>query len=576
MLDDNLGRALRLLSDVWDTLRQSPATQQQMDGVMSRLPDLSLNGAQARSTAAKELLDRMQGLDEEALPHGVQVALRQARYRLSNVAVEARWYWMVIDPLGIGFFGMFAPSAYCGGHLLNAVFRSLQAATFTHAGDSDRYLGLVADLAGMVDQMTERTLGQSERGMRIPKPQLPAARGIVTALMNQSRRVIPVQVARLSQDESSTTFSREVQRRIDDLVVPAFERFAAVLSPEYEQRAPDEVGLGQYPGGAEIYAELVKRHTTTDLTPAQVHDIGMRRMAQIEDEMRELRATAGLADDPAAYLARAHADPRFSATSTEGVASVFRRYIDRLEPVLDQAFHSRPGAQYGVAALPEALEASMTFGYYDLPRNGDAVGRYMFNARNLRRQQLMNIASLTYHELVPGHHLHLASQNENQALLPVSRYSFVNAYNEGWAEYAATLAGELGMYAEPEERYGRLIMDAFLTSRLVADTGMNAFGWSLEKARDYMREFSSMSEDEVRSESLRYSCDLPAQALAYKLGDTEMLRLRENMRSRLNDRFDLRDFHAAVLSAGALPMQDLAWHLDATIDRLSNTANQGQ
>jgi uncharacterized protein (DUF885 family) len=121
------------------------------------------------------------------------------------------------------------------------------------------------------------------------------------------------------------------------------------------------------------------------------------------------------------------------------------------------------------------------------------------------------------------------------------------------------------MYEVPEERYGRLTMDAFLTSRLVVDTGMNAMGWTLEQARRYMREFSGVSETEIRSETLRYSCDMPAQALAYKLGDTEMIRLRERAKDRLGPRFDLRDFHAAVLSAGALPLPDLEWHLERSL-----------
>src|SRR5690606_23859972 len=141
-------------------------------------------------------------------------------------------------------------------------------------------------------------------------------------------------------------------------------------------------------------------------------------------------------------------------------------------------------------------------------------------------------------------------------------HAFVNAYNEGWAEYAATLAGEVGMYQEPEERYGRLIMDAFLTCRLVVDTGMNALSWTLDQARDYMREHSGMSETEIRTETLRYSCDIPGQSLAYKLGDTRMLEMREKMRSSLGPRFDIRDFHEAVLGPGSLPLDDLVWHVE--------------
>jgi uncharacterized protein (DUF885 family) len=147
--------------------------------------------------------------------------------------------------------------------------------------------------------------------------------------------------------------------------------------------------------------------------------------------------------------------------------------------------------------------------------------------------------------------------------------SFNNAFNEGWAEYAATFAGEIGLYAEPAERYGRLMMDAFLTCRLVVDTGMNALGWSLEQAREYLREHGHMSEAEVCSETVRYSCDIPAQSLAYKLGDTFLVNLRERMRGRLGERFDVRAFHDAVLRPGALPLPLVATNVDRATETLA-------
>jgi uncharacterized protein (DUF885 family) len=211
----------------------------------------------------------------------------------------------------------------------------------------------------------------------------------------------------------------------------------------------------------------------------------------------------------------------------------------------------------------------MTFGYYDAPRPHRKEGLYLFNSANLTKQALFNIGALTYHELVPGHHLHMATQVENPLLHPFRRCCIVNAYNEGWAEYAATFAGEIGMYEQPEERYGRLVMDAFLTCRLVVDTGMNVLGWSLERARDYMRAHGGMAEAEVLTESVRYSCDLPAQALAYKLGDVQILALRDRMREALGVRFDLKEFHSAILGPGALPMPELEWHVEHEIERLS-------
>jgi uncharacterized protein (DUF885 family) len=187
---------------------------------------------------------------------------------------------------------------------------------------------------------------------------------------------------------------------------------------------------------------------------------------------------------------------------------------------------------------------------------------------HMTQRGLFAVGSLTYHELMPGHHLQVAIQQENDKLHSFCRFSFVNAYNEGWAEYAATLAGEIGMYEQPEEQYGRLLFDAFLTCRLVVDSGMNTFGWSLERARDYMRRFSGAAEAVINAETLRYSCDIPGQSLAYKLGDRYILDLRERMQHALASRFEMREFHAAILGPGALPLPDLKWHVEHEIERI--------
>jgi uncharacterized protein (DUF885 family) len=285
-------------------------------------------------------------------------------------------------------------------------------------------------------------------------------------------------------------------------------------------------------------------------------------MAAVRDAMTALLADIGFDGTPEDYAKAIEADPAWRAADVAGVEAVFRRYIDRIAPHIDDYFDFKPKAAHDVAPLPAALSASMTFGFYDAPKPGEPIGRYLFNAENLARNALANIAALNYHELVPGHHFHLATQQENEALHPLRSNAFVNAFNEGWAEYAATLAGEMGMYEQPEERFGRLIMDAFLTCRLVVDTGMNALGWSLDQARDYMRANAFMPETEVRSESIRYSCDIPGQALAYKLGEFFLRDLREKMRAAQGKDFDIRRFHDAVLRPGALPLALVAENIE--------------
>jgi uncharacterized protein (DUF885 family) len=564
----NEGVARRIVDDAWEEVRRSSYVQAQLGCLPGRLPDLSEEASERRSRVGAELLARVAKLELDQLPPQLALSLRLVAFRARVWAKEAEWYWTVIDPLGVGFFGIFLPTAYCGGFLLGSIHNQLAEFPFEEAGDLDRYLGSVSDYGRLVDQFASRTQGQAQRGMRMPKPQLAQSRALLSALRAGCARALAVGHERLG-GLPSASFMRELQERIKGVVEPAFDRALAVLSDHYLSQASERVGLEQFAGGRAVYEELVRLHTTLDLTPEQVHTKGVERIAQIEAAMRSIRSELGFEGDGVAFLARLNADPRWRAATVEGVKGMFQRYIDRLQPHFGRCFGSAPRAECSIQPLPEALQGSMTFGYYDAPRPARPKGLYLFNSHNLTRQALFNIGALTYHELVPGHHLHLCTQHESDSLHPFHRFSFVNAYNEGWAEYAATLAGEMGMYEEPEERYGRLVMDAFLSCRLVVDTGMNAQGWSLERARDYMRRHSGMAEAEILTESLRYSCDLPAQALAYKLGDVEIMGMREGMRAALGGRFDIKDFHAAVLGTGALPLPDLQWHIEHETRRLA-------
>lgn len=552
--DRAIAAALNVLEGTWSEVRASPYTQRDLGLPIDRLPDLSEEAAIARSARARKLLDMADGIEPALLAEELATSVGAARFTLERLAREGDWYWLVFDPMGAGFFALFAPTSYAGGFLLRMVAGMVAQHRFATAGDVDRYLGLIEDYARLIDQMRVRTEGQAERGIRMPRLQRDQAVELVGRLAGAAADTLTPPAPRLEGLGADAVLDR-IRDRIAGTVAPAFARLAAMLQdPTYQAAATDGVGMAQYPRGAEIYADLVRLHTTLDLSPAQVHEEGLRRIAQIRAGMQGLLSRIGFSGTPEDYLRSIERNPAWRAEGEEALSAVFNRYIERIAPQVDSAFRFKPKAAHGVEALPSAFASSMTFGYYDAPSPDNPIGRYLFNAENLAGNALANIAALNYHELVPGHHFHLATQRENEALHPVRANSFVNAFNEGWAEYAATLAGEMGMYQEPEEQFGRLMMDSFLTCRLVVDTGMNALGWTLEQARDYLRANSFMPENEVRSETLRYSSDIPGQALAYKLGEHFLIDRREEMRAALGERFDIRDFHDAVLMPGALPL----------------------
>jgi uncharacterized protein (DUF885 family) len=565
-----IAKALRLIGEAEREVMRGgwggPAAGEPVD----RLPVPDEADAERKAELGARLSGMAAQIDLAALPHDLATTVKVSTDLAERWSNSHRWWWLVHDPLGVGFYGLFGPTAYCGGFTLNGFFNTLGRQPLRRRADLDRYLALVGDITAFVGAMRDRLQGQAERQIVMPAVQLAQARVLVRGLAASAPARLRPDPARLSEVDQADPFLRELDARLSGELAPAFEQLSGLLEGDYGERAGERVGLSQYPGGREIYEALIPHYLTQRLTAEQVHEAGHRRMADIRGQMAALRADAGFTGSDQAYLQALAGEPRWRAETSEGVAEVFRRYIARFRPHVERLFHASPKAPYDVKPLPEALTGAMTFGFYEAPPSPGETGHYVFNGVNLTRNALNNVAALNYHELVPGHHFHLSSQRENELLAPLRKHAFFNAYNEGWAEYAATLAGEAGCYEEPEERFGRLMMDAFLTCRLVVDTGMNAFDWSLEQARAYMRDNSFMPETEIQSESVRYSCDIPGQSLAYKLGDTFLMEARERMRAALGDRFDIRDFHEAVLGPGALPLPLVAENVArATAERLA-------
>ena len=552
-----VGKALCLIDETWAEHARSIYVQRSLACSINRLPDIDEAEAGRRASVGRALLARFDTLGSWGLDPEIALTVAVARDRASTWAQADKWYWHAFDVLGVGFFGMFAPTGYAGGVLLDIVKGVLAGFSFDERGDLDRYHGMVADYARLLGQMRDRTAGQAERGIRMPDAQ---RHGAITLLRNTRASVemaFRIDASRIARFDTND-YRGKVNKTLDRTVLPAFDGFIADLE-QAEPVGPDRFhGLGDQPGGAPIYDALVRHNTTLNRDPEAIHRYGLERMSDVRERIGALLAESRFTGSASDYLRATAANPDWRADGPDELKGVFERYIKRIGPHLDAVFGYRPAAGHAVAPMPAMLEASMTYGFFSPPGPAQPNGTFYFNSRNLSAAPLTNVAALTYHELVPGHHFHAATQQGNTALPLLRQHNFVPAYAEGWAEYAATLAGELGMYVAPQERFGRLQMEAFLTSRLVVDTGLNALGWPLEKARDYMRAHALIPETEIVSETLRYDSDLPGQALAYKCGDDFIMALRERARTALGSQFLLSDFHDAVLEPGALPLPLLA------------------
>jgi uncharacterized protein (DUF885 family) len=388
---------------------------------------------------------------------------------------------------------------------------------------------------------------------------------LLSRLKAQARAVLAVAPERLSEVDAAG-FGDELARRLSADVDPAFDRFIAFLGEDYRAAAPDTVGMAQYPGGAEVYAELVRLHTTQELSPEQVHEEGVARMARIEAEMAEIAAAEGH-DGRAGYEAALDADPRWRAGTAEEVAVLFQRYIDRMAPQTERYFAYRPEAGCSIAALPAALSGSMTFGYYDAPKEEGDIGRYLFNAENLTRRGLANVGALTFTSWCRA--ITCTSP-------PRPRTRTCTRCGACPSTTPSTRAGRNTRRPSPGDRTLRRTRrtlrpaDDGRLSDLPPGGRHRHERFGLEPgagARVPARARAICRRRRSAARPVRYSCDIPAQSLAYKLGDTFLVNLRERMRGRLGERFDVRAFHDAVLRPGALPLPLVA----ANVDRATQT-----
>lgn len=551
-----------LADEIWaDTLENSTYLRLQEGLPIEKFEDLTLENHHENLAKAAAWQKTLSLIDSTALSGDDLITYEILDFELAPAGVNDDDYWLQFDI-----------TAYVGPYLFRFTQQALAIHRFPDAAAADHYLNLANEYADMIDQLVVKTEGQVERGVYLPKPALESTRATWAGIRETAPQQLSVSEGRLAAltGEERQAFSAALDRIIQDRVLTGFDHLLARIGADYEVQAPDEVGLHQYRGGSEVYLRRIRRNTTLELSPEQIHKRGKKAVSEISARMQAIRDNLGFEGGAQEFNDQIRKDPRFLAESPQEVEDRFMEYIKRIEPKLDVYFRSQPKAAYGVRRLPPAAEAGMTYGFYSQPTADDPVGYYNYNASDLPNRSLVWAGSLIYHELLPGHHFHLATQGENEALLDYRKKYSVGAFTEGWAEYAASLGIQMGVYETPEELYGRYIGEIFLASRLVVDTGMNALGWSLQDARDYMHQYVIQSDSEIASETLRYSTSIPAQALAYRLGYEKMWELRHRAEEALGNAFDIRDYHEVVLADGAKPLAVL----EAKVDRYIASALQ--
>jgi uncharacterized protein (DUF885 family) len=538
-------------------LREKNALVRMLSGLpVTQLDDVTFEAARQDTQFSRDLLLRLNAIDTATLPEQQWLLAEMLRDTLEQGAQATDDYWFE-----------FAVTPYRAGLRMSPVHTVLSAQPLTTAAERENFLRLLDEYAQLLDQMATKTQSQAERGVRVPQPAVPGTRKTFEGLRASAPAAVTPAAKRLDgvAPAERDAFVAAVKRSIEGGITPAYDRVLAIFDDRYFAAAPKDVGLGQYSGGRDAYLRRVASETALTLGPQEIHDLGLKNAEALERDMRAIRDKLGFKGSREQFHHKLRTDPRFIAKTPEDVERRFLEHVAKIEPHISRYFSTLPRASYGVKRLEPSAEAGMTFGYYQRPSPAEQKGLYRYNGSDLANRSLISAQHLIYHELIPGHHFHIALQSEMRDAHPIREFLLYPGFNEGWAEYAASLADEMGILDDPYDRYGHLLMQSFLNARLVVDTGMNYFGWPLEKARAYLRDHTFESETQIATETLRYSTDLPAQALVYRLGYEKIRELRQRAERELGARFDIRAFHAAVVGGGALPLDVLERRIERFI-----------
>ena len=356
---------------------------------------------------------------------------------------------------------------------------------------------------------------------------------------------------------------------ITEKVVPAYRRLRDFVRDEYLPKCRDSVGLDALPGGKEWYAYRVRSLTTTRLTPAEIHDLGLAEVKRIHQDIQGLMRRLEFKGDLAAFFAHTKSDPRFFWSTAEELIAGYGDIKKTVDARLPRLFESLPKADYEVRAVEPFRERSASGGQYQAAdADGTRPGIFFANTYDLKSRPKWAMTALSLHEGNPGHHFQITLAREGADLPRFRRFGGFTAYTEGWGLYAESLGSEIGVYDDPYAYFGRLEGELFRAIRLVVDTGLHSKGWTRDQVITYMGENSAAGEATRVSETERYIA-MPAQALAYKIGELKIREMRTRAERRLGPKFDVRKFHTQVLKDGALPLDLLEAKIDAWIQSQS-------
>ena len=362
-------------------------------------------------------------------------------------------------------------------------------------------------------------------------------------------------------EQDKKRLTDEITKAVNDDVLPAYKKFAEFLRTEYAPKGRDKLSIESLAEGKRRYAEAVKQMTTVNVPPAEIHEIGLKEVARINDEMTRIAKSQGY-KDLASFREAVNNDPKWRPTSEQQILDDYKKYIGQMEPKLPELFGLLPKSPVTVEPIPDFAKAAATHYVQGTP-DGKRPGRVVVAVSNPITRTLVDDEAVAYHEGVPGHHLQISMAQTLQGLPQFRLHGFFSAYAEGWALYSEVLGKEIGFYKDPVSDYGRLSSEMLRAVRLVVDTGIHDKNWSRQQVIDYMHA-NDVNDALAQTEADRYIA-WPGQALAYKMGQLTILKLRDDAKKQFGAKFDIKAFHDEILNGGAMPLDLLQERTEAWI-----------